>query len=80
MVAHIAQAALTNTLPGGACKSCDTGAIKRGQMFCRAGAPLNGSDAAAEFTRGLLPAVRSRLIGGSATAGLSGDYGRGAGL
>lgn len=57
MSAHISTRALSDKLPRGNCKACPKGAL-----FCRHDAPLNGREAAAEFTRHLLPHVRAALI------------------
>lgn len=62
MAAHIAQDALAHKLHEGACKACDMGAVRRNLVACRHSASLNGPEAAHEFSRALLPAVRSRLI------------------
>lgn len=65
MSLHIAQSARNNELPSGPCRACDKAAVRRGQMICRHGAPLNGADAAAEFVRNLSPRAL-RIIGATA--------------
>jgi len=55
---HIATAAVQNELPSGSCRTCP-----RNASYCRGKSPLNGLEAAYEFTRNLRPWARARVIG-----------------
>ena len=58
VAAHIATAAVQNELPGSSCRVCP-----RNASYCRGKSPLNGIDAAFEFTRHLRPWARTRVLG-----------------
>lgn len=56
--AHIATAAVGNELASSSCRVCP-----RNASWCRGSKPLNGLEAAHEYTRNLLPWARARVIG-----------------
>ena len=63
MSAHIATLALLNQLPKGKCHACSRHEVKKGYVICRQAEPLNGEDAALEFSRHLRPVVRAQVLG-----------------
>jgi hypothetical protein len=58
---HIATEAVRMRLSTQPCRDCE-----RKAPWCRGKHPLNGNEAAQEFTRRLLPRARAMVMGGAA--------------